>query len=337
MHASLTAVEYALPRRVLDNGQLANEFSDWTAEKILAKTGIRQRHIAGADEFASDIAVVAANRLLDSGVCSRSEIDYLLYCTQSPDYYLPTTACLLHYRLGLPPTCGALDFNLGCSGYVYGLGLAKGLIESGQATRILLITADTYSKFIHPLDKSVRTLFGDGATATLISARESDAPLVGPFVFGTDGAGANNLIVPTGGLRQPTVAGAVAASDESGNTRTVNNLYMNGTEIFNFTLRVVPEAVRKLLTRARLGMDDIDLFIFHQANKFMLDHLQRKLKVPFDRFWVSMDETGNTVSSTIPIALKCALDAGKVRPGHRLMLVGFGVGYSWGGTLVRWV
>ena len=336
MHASVTAVEYALPSGVLDNDQLAKEFSDWTAEKILGKTGIRQRHIAGTDEFASDIAVVAANRLLDSGICSRSEIDYILYCTQSPDYYLPTTACLLQSRLGLPPTCGALDFNLGCSGYVYGLGLAKGLIESGQATRLLLITADTYSKFIHPLDKSVRTLFGDGATATLISAAESEYPLIGPFVFGTDGTGAENLIVPTGGLRRPTVAGAAASPDQNGSIRTVNNLYMNGTEIFNFTLRIIPETIGKLLARAGLAMDDIDLFIFHQANKFMLDHLQRKLKIPSERFWVSMDNTGNTVSSTIPIALKSALEAGKVHPGQRLMLVGFGVGYSWGATLVRW-
>jgi 3-oxoacyl-[acyl-carrier-protein] synthase III len=337
MQAFLSAVEYVLPEHILDNDHLAKEFADWTADKILAKTGIRQRHIAAANEFASDIAVAAAAKLIASGACSRDEIDYLIYCTQSPDYYLPTTACLLQHRLGLPITCGALDFNLGCSGYIYGLGLAKGLIESGQASRILLLTADTYSKFIHPLDKSVRTLFGDGATATLIGSQESDTPLIGPFVFGTDGSGANNLIVPAGGVRQPAVSEAALESDENGNSRTVNNLYMNGPEIFNFTLRVVPDTVAMLLKRARLGMEDIDLFIFHQANKFMLDHLQRKLKIPAERFCVAMADTGNTVSSTIPIALKCALENGKIRSGQRLMLVGFGVGYSWGSTLVRWL
>ena len=337
MRASITAVEYALPRKVLDNDQLAKEFAGWTADKILAKTGIRERHIASEDECASDIAVEATNRLLNSGVCSRNDVDYLLYCTQSPDYFLPSTACLLQHRLGLKRTCGAIDINLGCSGYIYGLGLAKGLLESGQANRLLLITADTYSKFIHPLDKSVRTLFGDAASATLVSATESDATLIGPFVYGTDGAGANNLIVPAGGLRKAHVHDAALVSDESGNARTINNLYMNGTEIFNFSLQVVPNTVSQILTQAGLKMEDIDLFIFHQASKFMLDHLQRKLKVPADRFWVAMDDVGNTVSCTIPIALKRALDAGKIRAGHRLMLVGFGVGYSWGATLVRWV
>jgi 3-oxoacyl-[acyl-carrier-protein] synthase-3 len=337
MHAAITAIDYSLPRKVLDNDQLAKEFTDWTAEKILAKTGIRERHIAADEECASDFAVEAANRLLDSGACKRNDIDYLLYCTQSPDYFLPTTACLLQHRLGLKLSCGATDFNLGCSGYVYGLGLAKGLVESGQARRLLFITADTYSRFIHPRDKSVRTLFGDGASATLISATESDFPAIGPFVYGTDGSGVNNLIVPTGGLRKAHVQGAALISDESGNTRTINNLYMNGAEIFNFTLRVVPDTVSKILAQAELKMEDIDLFVFHQANKFLLDHLQKKLKVPAERFWVAMDDVGNTVSCSIPIALKRALAAGRIRAGHRLMLVGFGVGYSWGATLIRWV
>jgi 3-oxoacyl-[acyl-carrier-protein] synthase-3 len=337
MHAAITAIEYSLPRKILDNEQLAKEFTDWTAEKILAKTGIRERHIAADEECASDFAVEAANRLLDSGACNRSDIDYLLYCTQSPDYLLPTTACLLQHRLGLKLSCGATDFNLGCSGYVYGLGLAKGLVESGQARRLLFITADTYSRFIHPRDKSVRTLFGDGASATLISAIESDFPAIGPFVYGTDGSGVNNLIVPTGGLRKAHVQGAVLIIDESGNARTINNLYMNGAEIFNFTLRVVPDTVGKILAQSELNMEDIDLFIFHQANKFLLDHLQKKLKVPAERFWVAMDDVGNTVSCSIPIALKRALAAGKIRAGHRLMLVGFGVGYSWGAALIRWV
>ena len=284
MHAAITAIEYSLPPKILDNNELAQEFPDWTAAKIFAKTGIRERRIAADDEWASDFAVEAANRLFDTGVCNRSEIDYLLYCTQSPDYYLPTTACVLQDRLGLERNCGATDFNLGCSGYVYGLGLAKGLLESSQASRLLLITADTYSKFIHPRDKSVRTLFGDGASATLMSAVESELPLIGPFVYGTDGSGMEHLIVPTGGLRKARVEKADLISDESGNARTVNNLFMNGAEIFNFALEVLPDMLSKILERSKLEMEDIDLFVLHQASKFLLDHLRKKLKMPPNGF-----------------------------------------------------
>ena len=335
--AAITAVEYALPARVLGNEELAAEFAGWTAEKIFAKTGIRERRIVAEGEYASDLAVAAANRLFASGAGVREEIDYVLYCTQSPDHYLPTTACVLQDRLQLKTSCGALDFNLGCSGFIYGLGLAAGLVRSGQARRLLLLNADTYSRFLHPLDKSVRTIFGDAATATLISAVESETASIGPFVYGTDGRGAGNLIVPAGGMRKPNSPDAPLISDDSGNARTENNLFMNGAEIFNFTLRTVPETVNRLFAKAELKMEDIDLFIFHQANQFMLDHLRKKLKVPEDRYWVAMSDVGNTVSCTIPIALKRAIDAGKVKSGMRLMLVGFGVGYSWGATLVRWL
>jgi len=335
-HAAIRGVEYALPPGVLDNEQLAAEFKDWTAEKIFAKTGIRERHIAGPEQCASDLGFEAATKLLDTGLCDRGSIDFLLYCSQTPDYFLPTTACVLQHRLQLSPACGALDYNLGCSGYVYGLGLAKGLIESGQANHVLLVTADTYSKTIHPQDKSVRTIFGDAGTATLVSAVEAPAPALGPFVYGTDGAGAKNLIIPTGGFRTAPVAAAPLLADGSGNARTVNNLYMNGSEIFAFTLRVVPEMVQQVLGKAGLTLADIDLCVFHQANKFMLDHLQKKLGVPGERFFVDMADVGNTVSSTIPIALQRARAAGRIRPGSRLLLAGFGVGYSWGAALVQW-
>jgi 3-oxoacyl-[acyl-carrier-protein] synthase-3 len=259
----------------------------------------------------------------------------LLYCTQTPDYILPTTACILQHRLGLPISCGALDFNLGCSGYVYGLGLAKALIESRQARTILFLTADTYSRLLNRADKSVRTLFGDGASATLIVAQEHDT-LIGPFIYGTDGSGAENLIVHAGGMRRAVVPQAELVADDSGNARTVNDLYMNGAEIFNFTLRAVPEAVTQLLHKAGIAQEAVDLFVFHQANRFMLDHLRRKLRIPAEKFVFAMEDFGNTVSSTIPIALHQAQTRGQLTPGALVMLVGFGVGYSWGATLVRW-
>jgi 3-oxoacyl-[acyl-carrier-protein] synthase-3 len=335
MYAGIRAIEYFLPAQVLTSAGLAAEFPGWSVDKIQSKTGIEERHIAAADEFASDLAVKAAEKLLAGGM-ERESIDALLYCTQSPDYFLPTTACLLQERLGLPTTLAALDFNLGCSGYIYGLGLARGLIESGQANRVLLLTAETYSKFIHPGDRSVRTLFGDAAAATLVEASESGGRLNGPFVYGTDGRGAENLIVPAGGLRKPHSSNPEVITDDAGNQRTENHLYMNGPEIFNFTLRIVPATVESLLAKSGLALDDIGLFVFHQANQYMLEHLRKRLGVPAAKFVVSMQKCGNTVSSTIPIALKMALEAGQLRSGMKVMLLGFGVGYSWGGTIVEW-
>ena len=335
MKASITAIRSALPEGVLDNDQLAAEFSNWSAEKIYAKTGVRTRRIAGPEECASDLALLAAQRLLADVSFDRSGIDFLLYCTQTPDYIMPTTACLIQHRLGLPTSCGALDFNLGCSGFVYGLSLAKALIESGQARAILLITADTYSKIINPADKSVRTLFGDGAAAILIVASE-EATLTGPFVLGTDGGGGENIIVRAGGRRQAFDPQAELAPDDSGNARTVNDLHMNGSEVFNFTLRMVPEVFRDVLAKAGIEQDAVDLFVFHQANQFMLDHLRRKLAIPSEKFVIAMEHVGNTVSSSIPIALQEAQKTGQLKAGALVMLLGFGVGYSWGATLIRW-
>jgi 3-oxoacyl-[acyl-carrier-protein] synthase-3 len=263
-------------------------------------------------------------------------VDYLLFCTQSPDYFLPTTACLVQDRLGLPTTTGAIDINQGCSGFVYGLGLAKGLIESGQAKNVLFITAETYSKFINPGDKSVRSLFGDAAAATLVSGVDSEQELIGPMVYGTDGRGSGNLIVPTGGMRRPREVGAEEQTDESGNTRSVNDLFMNGPEIFNFTLKTVPASVARLLDASGRTLDEVDAFVFHQANQYMLEHLRKKLALPAEKFIIAMSHCGNTVSSTIPLALKSAAGEGRIRPGSLVMLVGFGVGYSWGATFVRW-
>ena len=335
MKAAINAIEYALPSDILDNEALAGNFKGWSAEKIFSKTGIRGRHIAREDQCASDLAVEAAQKLFVRGVCDPHDIDFLLFCTQSPDYLLPTSACIIQHRLGLATGCAAFDFNLGCSGYIYGLGLAQALIESGQARKVLLLTADTYSKFINKNDKSVRTLFGDAASATYLNAVDSSSPLLGPFSYGTDGSGAENLIVPTGGLRRRFVAEACVHVDESGNARTANDLYMNGPEIFNFSIRVVPSTVSELLKKANIRIGDIDLFIFHQANKFMLDHLRMKLDLPVEKFMISMEDIGNTVSSSIPIAIKMAADEGKLTLNHVVMLVGFGVGYSWGGTLYR--
>lgn len=338
MHAAIAAIEYHLPAAVLSSKDLAAEYPEWSVDKIEQKTGIQERHIAAPEECSSDLAEKAGQALFASGAVRPQDIDFLLFCTQSPDYFLPTTACILQHRLGIPTSAGAYDFNLGCSGYIYGLGQAEGLISSGQASKVLLLTGETYSKFIHPGDKSVRTIFGDAASATLLTATESALPIIGPFAYGTDGAGANNLIVRTGGMRQPrTHNSGIAAEAESGNVRSTDNLFMDGGEIFTFTLSSVPEVVNRLLAKAGISVDQVDLFVFHQANRYMLDHLRKRMKIPAEKFAVEMSHCGNTVSATIPIALHSLLVSGALRSGALVLLVGFGVGYSWGATLVRWI
>lgn len=337
MRATIAATEYYLPDTVLDNDRVTKGHAEWTPDKIYEKTGIRERHIASANECASDLAVLACEKLFASGRCKPADIDFILLCTQTPDYFLPTTACLIQDRLGIPASAGALDFNLGCSGFIFGLGLAKGLIETEQARNVLLVTAETYSKFINEGDVGTRSLFGDAAAATLVLAVEgiADADFIGPFVYGTDGSGAQNLIVPSGGMRKRTTSGELR-TDKFGNTRTDQDLYMDGAEIFTFALRAVPKAVEQLLKKAQRSIADVDLFVFHQANKFMLDHLRRKMNIAEQRFVIALGGFGNTVSSTIPIALKEAENTGRLHTNDNVMLVGFGVGYSWGATFVRW-
>jgi 3-oxoacyl-[acyl-carrier-protein] synthase-3 len=336
-HGVIAAIEYYLPEQVLTTAELAAEFPEWQVEKIDKKTGIHTRHIAAPDECSSDLAVKAAEKLFASGVCRPEQIDYILFCTQTPDYLVPTTACLIQHRLGIPTHAGALDFNLACSAYVYGLGIAEGLITTGQARNILFLTAETYTKLIHPQDRSVRTVFGDGAAATLIRAADSTQPSMGPFLYGTDGSGGPHLIVPTSGARQPrTPETSRALEDEDGNVRSQDDLFMAGADIFNLTIQTAPRAVQDLIAKSGTSLEQIDLFVFHQANQYMLEHMRKRLQIPADKFVVSMAHCGNTVCSTIPIALKDAWDAGRLRSGMLVMLVGYGAGYSWGAMLMHW-
>ncbi len=334
--AYIKAVSHYLPEPVLSNEMLSEQFPEWSVEKISEKTGIYNRHIAPEQMFSSDMGVLAAEKLFRDYNISPAGIDFILFCTQSPDYFLPTTACLVQDRLGIPTSAGALDFNLGCSGYVYGLSIAKGLIYAGIAKNILLITAETYSKFIHPQDKSNRTIFGDGAAATVISAEDGFA-VINEFDLGTDGKGAENLIVKRGAMRYGKTDGTTVSFDEFGNAGNDNYLYMNGPEIFNFTSAAVPKLVDNTLKKNNLERTDIDTYIFHQANRFMLNHLRKKLKIPEENFYIYMHDCGNTVCATIPIALEEAIKTQAVGPSSQVLLAGFGVGYSWGACVLRFV
>jgi 3-oxoacyl-[acyl-carrier-protein] synthase-3 len=335
MPSKVSAPSYVLPEKILTNQELAEAFPSWTAEKILEKTGIGQRHVCRENEFASDLAEQAASKLFAEKGIDPGSIDFVILATQSPDYFLPTTACILQDKLGIPTTAGALDFNLGCSAYIYGLALSKGLIESGTAGNILLLMAETYTMHMHPGDKSVRTIFGDGAAATVVSRAEEQQ--IGEFVLGTDGSGYKSLIVPVGGMRDRRCASDLPeTSDDSGNMRTDGHLFMDGAEVFNFTISVVPQIVQKCLDRNSLSMGDIDWFVFHQANKYMLDFLRKTIKIPGEKFVIDMEDCGNTVSASIPIALRRLLDRGELKKGDKVMLVGFGVGLSYGATVVTW-
>lgn len=327
--AFIKAITYYLPEKVVTNEQLVEEFPEWSVDKIAKKVGITRRHIAADDETAGDMAVKAAEKLIRENEINRESIDFILLCTQSPDYFMPSTSCIIQNRLGLSTKCGAFDFNLGCSGYEYGLAVAKSLIVAGIASNVLLLTSETYTKHLHPKDKGNRTIFGDGATASLIST--DGFARIGEFVLGTDGSGFDRLIRRSGGMRYSKALNDCRL-DENGTPVSSDYLYMDGKAIFDFTSDVVPPMVEETLKKNGLAMNDVDLFVFHQANKYMINYLRKLMDIDKDKFYVFMEEVGNTVSSTIPIALCEAQKEGRLK--GNIVLAGFGVGLSYGATII---
>ena len=341
-YASLGPIGVHLPERVETNAELKRLFPEWDLDLIAEKTGIHQRHLAARDETATDLGARACEKLFREHDVDPRQIDFLLLCTQTPDYPLPTSACLMQQRLELPTRCGALDFNLGCSGYVYGLAMADGLIQSGAAENILLVTAETYSKYIDDDDRSLRTIFGDAAAATLITA--VDRPTLHGFQFGSDGSGGDMLLVGDGGARP-----AEDAIRPRHRKRWKSRLYMDGPSLINFTVEAIPRLVDEILQHNSVAESDIELFLLHQATFKMLDGLRQRMGVPPNRLPIDLSDTGNTVSCTLPILID------RLRRSQRLpspilrpatdpapspsptpathMLVGFGVGLSWAGCL----
>ena len=326
--AFIKDIAYYLPPITITNEELVKELPEWSVEKIAEKVGVLERRVADK-ETAADLAVLAAERLFAQNKVKKEDVDFILFCTQSPDYKLPSSACIIQDRLGLSTKCGAFDFNLGCSGYEYGLAVAKGFISAGVSNNVLLLTGETYNKYIHPKDKGNRTIFGDGASATVIST--DGFARIGEFCLGTDGSGAKDLIVKTSGAKYPDRHNDLSF-DEGGNPISSDHLFMDGQEIFMFTLVKVPKMLKEVLSKNNLQKEEIDLFVFHQANKYMLEHLRKKLRIDEDRFFVNLAKVGNTVSSTIPIALCDARDENRL--SGNILLAGFGVGLSWGATII---
>lgn len=331
--ARLRAVAGFVPQGRLSNAVLAEEHPDWDMARLGSKIGIVERRIAEPGETAGDLAAAAARRLFAATGTSGSDFDYLLFCTQSPDYFLPATACVLQHRLSLPVTAGALDFNQGCSGYVYGLQLAKALVSGGAARNVLLLTGETYSRYIDPNDRTVRPIFGDGASASWIHGGPEGAEL-GAIRVGTDGSGSERLIVRSGGARSVRGSESELRAESRGAGADRDRLYMDGREVFNFTLDRVPPLINEILDAASLRSEDVHWVVLHQANRFMNEHLRRKLGFPESRVPERLSDVGNTVSATIPLVLTA--HGGSMRPGDSVLLVGFGVGYSWGAALLTW-
>ena len=323
MKIKISAISCHLPETIEGIDILQRDNPEWDMPKILEKTGIRERYISAPAETAVDLAFKAGMKLLSS-ISDMEDIDLLILVTQSPDYVLPTSACILQDRLGLSKNCMAFDVNLGCSGFVYALSIAGGLIESGVARKGLILCADTYSKYIGKNDRTCRPLFSDGAAATLVESSEIDC--IGPFELGTDGAGYDRLIVKHSGAREAGLSAEICS----------DSLEMSGGDVFLFTMRVVPPCINKLLDRTELKLENVDLIVFHQASKLVIDNLIRTMSLDKSKVFTNYENIGNTVSASIPIALKDASTQGRLKDGDTVLLVGFGVGLSWGATLMRW-
>ena len=325
--AKIRAVSSYLPEIVEKN-------IDVVDERFSKKLGVVDRRIAADDESAGDLAFKAAEKLFAEYEINRDETDFILLCTQHPDYQMPHTSARLQDALGLSKHVGTLDIGLGCSGYVYGLAVAKGLIESGLAKKILFVTSSVYSKYINVRDKSTRPLFGDGATATWLEAVDEEFPSLSAFVFGSDGSRYDKLIIPVGGSKNPPRdTPEVFAEDDNHNYRSNYEVFMDGMAITYFTLREVPKLVDDVLTGANLTREDLDYCIFHQANKFMMTYLRDKANLNDVPFHNEISATGNIVSGSVPLAIEQVVDSHGAANLKRVMLAGFGVGLSWAGCV----
>ena len=332
---TLKAISWLLPEKIETNEDLVREFGAWTPNKIYSKTGVNQRHIAEGAPLSDFLAQAGEKFFAEHPHISRDSIDMLIVCTETRDYILPATACIVHDRLGLKKTCGAFDYDLGCSGYVYGLAIARGFICGGLASRVLLMTGDLVTRYINEQDKATRTIFGDGFTATLLEASEADR--VAAFDLCTDGSGSHMLIIEAGASAMPYSPQTSALEiNRFGNVRCKENLFMDGPNVLEFALAEEPGSIARVLEKAGCTMDDMDLVVFHQATKLMLDRLREHLGIPEEKFVIALEDKGNTVSSTIPIALGECAASGCLKPGMKVLISGFGVGLSWGAAVIEW-
>lgn len=328
MGLSIDKISIHLPDQILSNETLAAQFNVSTSE-ILKRTGIETRYLSAQNETASDLAYKAGKKLLDAEPGLREKIDFLIFCSDCFDYIAPATSCILQNRLGLAQTTGCMDLPYGCSGFVYGLAMANGLLHTGMANTVLFLTCDTSTKTLNPNNFDQRSLFSDAGVATLLTKNENTA--INSFIFGTDGSGAHDLYIEGSAFRAP-----LDKNFKKDPKLPYGEMVMDGTNIFSFALKTVPTLVNNTLAKSGLTMDDIDLFVFHQANGFILETLRRKMNIPKERFYTNIKDYGNTVASTIPLALYTANNEKVLRKGMKVLVAGFGVGNSWSATVINY-
>ncbi len=335
-NVKISGIACAAPAQEADLAPHIANFGAEDVEKIISMSGTRKRRIAEQIHprmCVSDLAATAAPRLLDELGWDRSSVEAIILVTQAPDYRLPATACILQARIGLPKSCIAFDVNLGCSGYVYGLWLAGTMIASGSVKRVLLAVGDT-SYYGSPYDRSAALLFGDAAAVTALEYSEDAEPMW--FTLGTDGRGYKDLIIPAGGNRiPPGPETSIRKEAENGNIRSLEDLYMNGSEIFTFTLREVPAVIKSAIQKAGWTVETPDAFVLHQANAFMVEHIAKRMKVPVSKVPLSLGEYGNTSSASIPLTIAHCLRQQVEKESMNLIMCGFGVGLSWGALAMK--
>lgn len=333
MNAAIKRIEYYLPEKIVTNADLQEAFPHWDVDKVEKKSGVVSRHIAAANETAMDLSIKACEKLF--GQYNKNKIDGIIYCTQSPDYIMPSNSFLLQRHFKLNESAFAFDFNHACTGYIYALMMANSFIRSGAASHLLVINADTYSRYINPKDRSTRVLFGDGAAASIIEAAE-DGMEVMDTMLATYGDGYDKFMIPAGAARMPhSPVTAAEITDAAGNTRSSDNIKMDGFAVWSFINSKVPQQVKSLLQKNQLEIADIDLFIFHQASLMTIESLMKIMKLDKEKVFINIQEIGNTVSASIPIAIKDAMDAGRLQRGRKIILCGFGVGLSYGTILMN--
>lgn len=325
--AQIRGVVSCVPSRVLGNDEFVRRFGESSVRDVVKMIGVEQRHVAAGHETTSDLCCHAAGVLMGRLHWSPADVRAVVFVSQTPDYRLPATACTLQHRLGLPTSCAAFDVNLGCSGYVYGLWLAMVIAAQEPGARVLLLVGDTISKTVDPGDRATAMLFGDAGSATAIEC--TGGPSLAHFVLGSDGAGARNLMIPDGAYRTG------CSPDPRLEGRDGSRLFMDGAEIFNFTLTGVPPLLESLLDSTGSTRESLDAVLFHQANAFMIRHLTKKMKLAPAIVPVNIDRYGNTSSASLPLLMTTDLAVALQQQSRRLVLLGFGVGYSWGGVMLE--
>ena len=335
-NSRISAIHYCVPRLRLTNEELEERFGQRQVRSIVKMAGIKERRIAAPGQTAADLAYWATRRLVEDRKIDLAEIDLVIFASQTPDYQIPATACVLHGRLGLSDRCAAFDVNLGCTAYPYSLSIAHGLISTGVAKKALVINAETLTKVIHPEDRSLIPLHGDAAVVSLVEACPETSGFRA-FLLGTDGTGYEHLIIPASGMRKPrTAESSLPVADESGIVRSQEHLYMNGPAIFHFSIHKIPEVINQALAQFNVGMEDLDLVVLHQANKTMVNQIYRTVGVPEEKQFYFMETVGNVSGPSLPLTLAEAWRQGRVRPRSKTLLVAFGVGLSWGVALHEW-